>query len=385
MANSSFNPDTNPLDQMEEWAGEDLTGNILVVDDEGATRTMLQSLLESMGHEAKCFDGADAAEEFMDSEPFWVDVVLTDLRMPGRDGISLIAAVRTKFPDVVPILGTGYASLENALDAMRTGVFDLIGKPFDIKNLELMLARAIQHRKILQENRAYKERMEELVVARESELVQMGKDLAKSYQFMLESLVALLEAREPETGQHTKRVTLMSVALGDHLGITGEDREILRKGAALHDIGKIAIPDAILLKAGPLNDAEWAVMKTHVVAGYDILKTNPALVEVAEIVRCHHEHFNGSGYPRGLSGEDIVLGARIFSVVDAYDAIRAKRPYSKANTAEETLREIVRCRGSQFDPGVVDVLANHHEELDAIWRDAGSLWDATLASKEDYE
>lgn len=212
------------------------------------------------------------------------------------------------------------------------------------------------------------ERMAALVNARGKALQDAVQHLEDAYQFMLQTLVSLLEARDRSTGAHTKRVTDISECIARTMGLPDDEVKTIRQGAALHDIGKIAIPDRILLKPGSLNHEEWQIMRTHVNIGYDILKSNPYLQKEAEIVYSHHEHFDGNGYPRGLKGKDICLGARIFAVADAYDAIHSLRSYSASHSADQALNEIKRCSGTQFDPDVIEALVKCHQEVEAIWQ-----------------
>lgn len=187
--------------------------------------------------------------------------------------------------------------------------------------------------------------------------------------FTLEALAAMQDAREQKTGAHSKRVAEMALVLAREMGVTPEEVQTIRMGALLHDIGKIAVPDSILLKPGALTPDERETMRTHAQAGYDILHSSPVLRPAAEIVISHHERYDGTGYPRGLKGAAICLGARILAVIDTYDAIRADRPYSKGRSAEEALAEILRHRGSQFDPAVVDALRRCQAGIEEIRRE----------------
>ena len=194
----------------------------------------------------------------------------------------------------------------------------------------------------------------------------MIDQITDSYQFTLEAMADMLDARERMTGAHSKRVARISTLLARKLGCSLEEIEIIGTGALLHDIGKIGIPDAILLKAGPLTPEERAVMKMHPHIGYNIIKAGPGLEPASEIVLEHQERYDGQGYPRGLRGEEISLGARIFAVADAYDAIRSPRVYSPARSAAAAREEILRNRGTQFDPAVVGMLLDVQEEVEEI-------------------
>jgi putative nucleotidyltransferase with HDIG domain len=340
---------------------------LVIVDDEDTFLEMLRELLLVLEYEVASFNDPFEAVAFGDRNPGWADVLISDKRMPGLDGTDVINRLRKTDPDLVCILATGFSNVDNAVEAIRAGAFDFITKPFAEDLLKMVLNRALEHRRVLLENRHYHQSMEQLLAERGQALKETTRHLELSYQFMLESLVSLLEAREPLTGEHTKRVTGMSVALARRMGIEGDELETIRRGASLHDVGKIAIPDAILLKPGPLDDEEWAVMKTHVSIGYNLMKSNPYMSDVAELIHSHHENFDGSGYPRGLREKEICRGARIFSVVDAYDAIRSTRTYSRSTSAADTLREIQRCSGSQFDPEVVACLQENHAEIEQVW------------------
>ncbi len=343
-------------------------GNILLVDDEPEMLEVLEALLTGRGHRVSPHASAESARSHFETHPGWADLILTDLNMPGEDGLSLLRGLAADDDSVVGLVITGFATMDSVMDAMRSGVFDFIIKPVKADALDMVVRRALAHRKILVENRNYQRHMEELVKERSEALRAALNQLETAYQFTLESMVSMLEAREKSTGEHSKRVTSIALILARRLGVDKEEMEIIRRGAFLHDIGKVAIPDAILQKPGRLTFSEWEIMKTHVDIGYSILRNNPDIREMAEIVRSHHERYDGSGYPRGLKGAEICLGARVFAVADAYDAIRFPRPYSPGRPAEETLREITRCRGTDFDPAVVDVLAECQPDIERLWR-----------------
>lgn len=348
---------------------------LLLIDDDPETLQVIREMLEPTDYRISAHSEADSARTWLEEHPGQADIIISDLRMPNCNGLELLQEFRRKDPTIAGILLTGFGNMENAVDAMRVGAVDFITKPFEYRVLELALARAMQHRKVLLDNQRYQADLARMAEERGAALAKATEHLEDSYQFMLESFVTLLEARERSTGEHTKRVTSISVAIAETMGLDAETIEVVRRGASLHDIGKVGIPDAILLKPGPLNPQEWKVMQTHVELGYNIIKTNPYLKDVAELVYSHHEHFDGGGYPRGLKGEEICIGARIFSVADSYDAIRSKRPYSLPRSAEFTLREIERCQGTQFDPVVVEALGKCHDRVEALWVQGATLND----------
>ncbi|MBP7276370.1 MAG: HD domain-containing protein, partial [Kiritimatiellae bacterium] len=260
---------------------------------------------------------------------------------------------------------TGQASLPVALDALRHGAYDFLQKPFSMEDLRALLDRAMKVRLLLLQRRHYQRHLEEMARRKTDALEQALDQVESSYQSTLETLAALIDAREKQTGAHSERVRRITAILARQLKVPEEQRNTMIEGALLHDIGKVAVPDAVLLKPGPLNDEEWAVMRTHPAIGYNLLRTNALLDKVADIVHQHQERYDGSGYPQGLKGEEICWGARIFAVADTYDAIRSHRPYSRGRTAAMALEEIRRCRGRQFDPRVVDILAEAQPEIEA--------------------
>jgi putative nucleotidyltransferase with HDIG domain len=212
----------------------------------------------------------------------------------------------------------------------------------------------------------YQTNLEQLVAARTDMLRQAIADLERSYDITLEALGDALDLKDAETEGHSKRVTGYTVALSRAMGLSPNDIRTIARGAFLHDIGKMAIPDAILLKPGRLDGDERNVMRDHCARGYQILCKIPYLREASEIVYCHQEHYDGTGYPRGLRGEEIPLGARIFAVADTLDAITSDRPYRKASSFSAARGEIQRCSGTQFDPQVVDIYLSMP---DGLWID----------------
>lgn len=346
---------------------EPIRGHILLVDDEAPLRQALAATLEHIGYAVTSCEGAAEARALAIAQPDAYDLLLTDLTLIGEDGLTLLASLRPVCPALVGVVITGHTDTPHAVQSLRAGAFDFVPKPIERTELEMSLERALRHHEALLEGIRSRAALRDMADRRGVELIQARHHLEASYQFMLESLVSLLESREKDAGEHTQRVTALALVLAGEFHLPPADRETLRRGALLHDIGKVAIPDRILHKPGPLDADEWRIMQSHVAVGYDILKSNPYLKEVADLVHSHHEHFDGAGYPRGLLGEQIPLLARIFSVVDAYDAIRAVRPYSAAQTEEETIRRLVAARGTQFDPRVVDALLRCRPALDQVW------------------
>ncbi|HLS28507.1 MAG TPA: HD domain-containing phosphohydrolase [Opitutales bacterium] len=344
-------------------------GRILLVDDDPDVLKALKDILTADRHDVASFSNPVEAREHFSKNLGSIDLIMCDYRMPQEDGFTLLESLLEEDDSVVGIIFTGESTTENAVRAIRAGIYDFLSKPFDMGTLQFVVKRGLRHRHLLLENRNYQRRLEGLVEIRSAALEQTLKQLEGAFKFTLEALVSMLEAREKSTGEHSERVAEITTILAETLGVDGEELVDIKTGAFLHDIGKVAIPDAILQKPGALDKKEWEIMKTHPEIGYSILSNNPRMAAAAEIVYSHHERFDGSGYPRGLKGEEIPRGARIFAVADAYDAIRFERPYSPARTAEETLREIRRCSGTYFDPEVVEVLEKCQDRIEELWSD----------------
>jgi putative nucleotidyltransferase with HDIG domain len=250
--------------------------------------------------------------------------------------------------------------------AFRHGAIDYLLKPFNYTQLLEVVTRGLDHGRLLKQNTAYRQNLEQIINFRTSRLRSTMHDLERSYDITLEAMGDALDLRDSETEGHSRRVTAYTVTLAREIGLTPEDLRIIARGAFLHDIGKISTPDAILLKPARLTPEETAIMHQHCVRGYEMVHKIPFLLDAAELVYSHHENFDGSGYPRGLKGEEIVLGARIFAIADTFDAMTNDRPYRRALPYQAARDEIERYSGSQFDPQIVQAFLNMPEE---IWED----------------
>ena len=347
-------------------AAGDRCERIAVVDDEAPICDLVRRMLKSSGYDVSTFGAATDAIEAIQADPASFDVLLTDLALPGKSGIDLLREVGEIDDSIVRIVMTGYATVDSAVNCLREGAYDFIQKPVHQAQLTALIKRAIEFRQLRLDNTRYQVHLEEIVKRRSTQLAASLEETRKSYEFTLDAMVAMLDARERQTGTHSIRTRELAVTLARHMGLSGDDMEAVASGSFLHDIGKIGIPDAILLKPGQLTPAEWDVMKTHPGIGYDILRSNPSLKHASEIVYSHHEHYNGAGYPRGLEGENICMGARVFAVVDAYDTMRSVRVYRQQVSPEEAGEELRRCSGTQFDPGVIEVFLQHLDEMEQI-------------------
>jgi response regulator RpfG family c-di-GMP phosphodiesterase len=338
---------------------------ILVVDDEETIREIVSSMLGGAHFETRqAASGIEALAILESGEEF--DLVLSDLMMAEMDGIALLERSKQRYPDMPLVMVTAVHDIQVALQALRKGAYDYLLKPFEREQLLASVRRALEHRRLKRENDAYRENLEKLVADRTQRLNTALIDLEKSYDIMLEALGDALDLKDNETEFHSRRVTAFTIAIAKQMGLPKDEIKVIARGAFLHDFGKIAIPDTILLKPGKLTADEMNIMKEHCYLGYKIIARIPFLADAAEIVYAHQEHFDGSGYPRGLKGEEIPLGARIFAIADTLDAMRTDRPYRKAQPIAAVRKEIERWSGRQFDPRIVKVFLDMPDEL---WED----------------
>jgi putative nucleotidyltransferase with HDIG domain len=334
---------------------------VLIVDDEEAIRDVVSTLLETQGYECSAVENGRYAVEHLKKKS--ADLVLSDMLMPEMDGLQLLSWLRSHDPEIPMIMVTAMHDVSTALDSIRCGAYDYILKPFEKDQLFLSVRRALEHRRLLLENRHYQRNLEQLVEQRTGELKKALSELEQSYDATLEALGGALDLKDSETVGHCKRVTAFTLAMAKAMNLPIETLPQIARAAFLHDIGKMAIPDRILQKPGPLDDEERTVMRTHCDIGYKMLLRIPFLREAAEIVLSHQEFYDGTGYPRGLRGEEIPLGARIFAVADAVDAMLSDRPYRKALSVDHARKEVKRCSGTQFDPKVVEVFLSLPESI----------------------
>ncbi len=341
-----------------------LNERILIADDEEAIREVISTLLEAKGYQCDiASNGQVALDQFKKQPP---SLVLSDIVMPEMDGLKLLAQLRELDPDVPIIMVTAMHDIAIALEAIRNGAYDYILKPFEKDQLYMSVGRALEHRRLVMENRSYQSDLEQLVAERTQQLSLALRDLEQSYDHTLEALGGALDAKDAETEGHCQRVTAFTIRMAESMGVDKVALRHIARGAFLHDIGKMGIPDSILRKPGPLTPDERTVMRRHCDIGYDVLKRIPFLKEAAEIVLTHQECFDGTGYPQGLKGEDIPIGSRIFAVADTLDAMISDRPYRKALPISVAREEIRKNAGTQFDPRVVAVFLS---VPDRIWMD----------------
>jgi putative nucleotidyltransferase with HDIG domain len=323
------------------------SGCVLVVDDERASREVLSAILRDCGIACRTACDGKEALRILDVEP--ISAVLSDLEMPGMSGFELLTRVRAKYPAVAFLVVTGMDDVRVGIEAMREGAEDYLVKPLQLEVVSASLERALGKKRIELELEGYKKHLEEMVHERTVQLEFALLQLERTYRETLRALGNAVDLRDSPTAGHSHRVVLYSLKIAGTLSLNRENCQTIAVGAWLHDIGKLAIPDSVLLKPGSLTDAEWRVMRSHVEIGYELVRQIPFLQHAAEMIRTHHERSDGSGYPRGLKGQEIPVGARIFAVADTLDAMTSDRPYRLARPFQEAFDEIRSGAGRRYD------------------------------------
>jgi response regulator RpfG family c-di-GMP phosphodiesterase len=321
---------------------------VLIVDDDPALRKILSVMLSAGAFLCRTSTTGEEALALLERHAF--DIVISDLHMPGISGMDLLIEVRQRYPNLAFLMVTGEDETRIGVRAMQLGADDYLLKPFDVDVVLGSLHRALQKKKLEREVHEYRLHLEEMVSERTQQLQTALRQTERSYEDTLEALGAAIDLRDGPTAGHSRRVFLYSMELAKTIGGLDHQMRSIAMGAWLHDIGKLATPDRILLKPGPLTDPEWEIMRRHARIGYDLVKSISFLAGAAEIVLTHHERFNGSGYPQGLRAEEIPFGARIFAVADTLDAMTSDRPYRAALPLQAARDVIERGAGILFDP-----------------------------------
>jgi cyclic di-GMP phosphodiesterase len=353
---------------------ENVRPRILIVDDEAEITAILTDLFAGT-HDCTTAGSAEEALERLKNNDF--ELVVSDITMPGMSGLDMIPHVKSMSPNTVVVMISGMQTVESAIGALRLGAFDYVMKPFDLRQVEAVVKRALEHQDLIVAKQRYEDHLEELVEQRTAELDNALNSLEDAYRSTLKALTAALETRDLETHGHSERVVTYSLRLGREYGLDKRRMKALEFGSLLHDIGKIGVPDLILRKPAKLTEEEWVLMKEHPLHGQQILRGIEFLEGAARVVAQHHEKWNGSGYPLGLCGEEIDLCARIFSVADAFDAMTSDRVYRKGKSYEAAATELDEWAGRQFDPLVVEAF---HRVPKSDWDE---LHERSLMKKED--
>jgi putative nucleotidyltransferase with HDIG domain len=335
---------------------------------------MLATMLAQEGISCKTAAGAEEALEILEKGP--IDAVIADLQMPGVSGMQLLAEVRRRYPQLAFLIGTGVDDVRMGVRAMREGADDYLVKPFQSDIVMLCLERAFQKKRLERQVEKYRHHLEEMVADQTQQLQAALSRIESGYENTLEALGAAIDLRDSPTAGHSRRVSLYSMELAKGMNVTEQQLASIRIGALLHDVGKLAIPDRILLKPGPLSEGERQIMQQHVQIGYDLVKGIEFLAEAAEIILTHHERCDGSGYPQGLKASDIPIGAKIFAVADTVDAMTSDRPYRPALPFLAAQEQIKYGAGEQYDSRVAEVfLQISNEGWETIRTETGTiLW-----------
>ena len=363
-----------------------VTLRVLIVDDEVSVRKVMAAVLAQVG--LPCETAASGDEALRILETHRIDAVISDLQMPGMSGMELLAKVRQIYPRMVFLVVTGVDDIRVGIEAMRQGADDYLVKPLQVDaNIVLAsLTRALHVKRLEQEVENYRHHLEEIVAEQTQQLREALRQIERSYDHTLEVLGAAIDLRDSPTAGHSRRVFLYSIEIAKAMGGLESQMRNIAMGAWLHDIGKLAIPDAILLKPGPLTDEERAIMQRHAQIGYDLLKGIPFLADAAEIIFAHHERCDGSGYPRGLKAGEIPAGASIFAVADTFDAMTSDRPYRRALPFQASREVIERGAGKQYDSQVAKVfLSIPGETWEVIRRETAAIQAHAFATASDIQ
>ena len=334
--------------------------NLLIVDDEAAVCHLLRDWLTDAGF--SCQTALSGSEALTVLEKNEIGGIISDLSMPGVSGFDLLARSKTKYPHIAFLMATGVGDIRLAVQAMKEGADDYILKPFQLDAVVASVTRALEVRHLESELENYRTRLEEMVNERTGQLQSALEHISQIYDETLEALGAALDLKDGDTAGHSRRVTRYCMEIAKAMGCSQDEMLQLKRGAYLHDIGKIAIPDAILLKPAKLTSEEMSVMWAHPYIGFEFVGRISFLSPAAEIVLTHHERFDGSGYPQRLMADDIPLGARIFAVADTLDAMTSDRPYRRALPYSAAREEILLQSGRQFEPRVVNTFFSLPEQ-----------------------
>lgn len=334
---------------------------ILVVDDDETVRHLLTRVLERAGYLCQTADSAEEADRVLAERRF--DLILSDVQMPGDSGIDLLERVATRFPDTATLMVTGVDDTELAARALAMGAYGYVIKPFEVNEILINVTNALRRRRLEVENRNHRERLEQMVKERTAELwnaitelEHSQRDLRFSREETINRLAIAAEFRDDETVRHTERMSRYCELIGRLSGYDEERCELIRTASVMHDVGKIGVPDGILLKTGPLTPDEMTIMQSHCEIGHKILSGSTwELLRVASVIALtHHERLDGTGYPNELAGDDIPVEGRIAAIADVFDSLISNRVYRKAFPLPEALDIMRAGRGSHFDPDFFD-------------------------------
>ncbi len=332
---------------------------ILIVDDEEVICSILARRLTREGYTCVTANNGREALQYFYKHPF--SLIISDIKMPEMDGLALLKRVKATNPKMMVIMVTAFPEIDLAVEAMHLGAYDFIIKPADLDLVILSVKKALEKKRLEEEIVAYRSHLERLVEERTTKLQQAYRILKKAHLDSVKVLVEAIDAKDPYTRGHSDRVTRMSLKIAFQFGFAEDRLESLEYGALLHDIGKIGIKDEVLQKPGALNSEEYQYIQEHPLIGVKIIEGLDFFKDKIPMIRHHHEHYDGSGYPDGLLGAAIPLEARIIAVPDAFDAMTSARPHRGMMPLQDVLMELEKCKGTQFDPKILEIFL--HEKI----------------------
>ncbi len=350
--------------------------SVLYVEDESAIRSEVATYLSKIFKSVvKAKSGEEGLGLFLKGS---FDVVITDIKMPGMNGIEMLRKIKKINPRQEMIVVSAYTEVSSFVDSIKVGVAGYIIKPIDYNQINEVIYSSLLKLHKFKENELYHKHLEELVKKRTEEKYALQIEKIENYERSLVSLVQLIENRDTYTAGHSSRVAEYCVKIAKAMGYDKKMRKTLYQAGILHDIGKISTPDSILLKPGKLNDVEYKLIQDHAIVGYHFLSQIPMYVELSEIVKYHHERYDGKGYPYGLKGNDIPMLSHIMIVADAFDAMTTNRIYKKSKSVKEAIDELKSLASRQFHPEVAQVAG-------VVFNDISMQEDISQIPKNDLE
>jgi putative nucleotidyltransferase with HDIG domain len=326
---------------------------ILIVDDEESVRDLLKQILEKEGYTCEGAEDAETASALLSEKKF--DLVISDVQMPEKSGIQLLEEIKTQYPNLATMLISGHTDKKTAESAIVKGAIDFLVKPFQKDQVLISVSNALRRRALDLQSQFEVQNLECIINDQTQDLMDANERLNRILNSTVKAMSLAVESRDPYTAGHQQRVANISVAIAKKMGFNDEQVEYLRMAAMIHDIGKISVPAEILCKPTRLSKAEFDIIKEHPLTGYNILKGIDFPYPLAKIIYQHHERIDGSGYPQGLSGDEILMEAKIIAVADVVEAMASHRPYRSALGLDVALDEIIKNKGQIFDPEVVEI------------------------------
>jgi putative two-component system response regulator len=341
--------------------------SILIVDDDASIGRILGRILQKMDRGYSLALSAEAARRLLKEETF--DLILCDIRLPGESGMDLIEHVASEYPNTAVIMVSGVDDPQVVEKALEMGAYGYIVKPFKASEVMINISSALRRQSLELWSRIYSESLEQMVAERTAKLEE-------TLDGVIEVVALSVETRDPYTSGHQRRVAELARAIGKKMGLTEHRVKGIGMAGMIHDLGKLSVPAEILSKPGRLNDMEFTLIKGHPKTGHDILKGIEFPWPIADMVYQHHERMNGSGYPRGLKGEKILLEARIMAVADVVEAMVSHRPYRPALGIDAALKEISKSKGVLYDPEAADACETLFSQekfmFNSSWSTSGS-------------